>query len=93
LISVFSSQRIGRRGQSAMVDCSRIFFVKKGMGHRGSGMGHRGSGMGHGAWGMGHGAWGMGHGALPNFGLPDIRYIIRCRTSFSGRSTVKLEKH
>jgi len=49
--------------------------------------------MGHGAWGMGHGAWGMGHGALPNFGLPDIRYIIRCRTSFSGRSTVKLEKH
>ena len=27
-ILVFSSQRIGRRGQSAMVDCSRIFFGK-----------------------------------------------------------------
>ncbi|MEG5036433.1 hypothetical protein [Microcoleus sp. AT3-D2] len=42
------------------------------------------SGIGHRASGIGHRASGIGHWALPNFGLPDIRYIryiIRCRTS------------
>ncbi|MEG4277115.1 hypothetical protein QUA62_06490 [Microcoleus sp. MON1_C1] len=54
-----------------MVDCSRIFFFKQG---------HRASGIGH--WGLD-----IGHWALPNFGLPDIRYIryiISYRTSCLG---------